>query len=183
MRKLLASLAFAAALAIGASAHAAAVDIVLTQDAAGSTSWTLTVDLGAGQTLGAISVLTEGLNSFNINTSLVNVSPADSVFSIDPLGTGQNALIVNNTAIGAALGGGPGPLHLLIGSLIGGTTAPPVNVLDGTDVAGGSAFDASGAPISDFSIAVHAVPVVPEPASAMLIGLGLASVALLRRKA
>ena len=93
----------------GSSAHAAAVDINLNQDTAGSTSWSLEVDIAAGQTLGAVSVLTEGLNSFTINTSVPNISPADSVFSIDPLGTGQNALIINNTALGAALGGGSGP--------------------------------------------------------------------------
>jgi hypothetical protein len=181
MRKLLASLAVAAALAIGATAHAAAVDINVTQDSAGSTSWTLTVDLAAGQTLGALSFLTRGLDSFNLNTSLTNVSPPDSVFSINPLGDGQNALIVNNNALGAALGGGPGPLHLLIGAFIGATTAPPVSLANGDNDLGGTAFDANANPIADYSLTLH--PAAPEPASALLLGLGLASLALVRRKA
>jgi hypothetical protein len=187
MRKLLASLAFAAALAFGATAHAAAVNIDLTQDSAGSTSWTLTADLAAGQTLGAVSFLTAGLNTFNINASLTGVSPADSVFSIDPLGTGQNALIINNTATGVALGGGPGPLHLLLGGLVG---PGPVSVENGDDALGGTAFDANGNVVTDYALAAHPFivnpvvgPVVPEPASAMLMGLGLATLALVRRKA
>jgi hypothetical protein len=181
MRKLLASLAFAAALAIGASAHAAAVNIDLTQDSAGSSSWTLTVDLAAGQTLGAIQILTQGLNSFALNTSLPNVDAASSVYSIEPI-PGSNALIVVNNATGALLGGSAGPAHLLIGSLVGGTSAPPVLIYSDVDIIGAPALDAQGADLTDVALATHPFP-APEPTSMMLMGLGLASLALVRRRA
>jgi hypothetical protein len=80
MKKLFASLAFMAALAIGASAHAAAVNIFLTQDAQGSASWTLSVQTSVA--VGGISVLTTGLDAFNLNTSLVGLSAADSGFAL-----------------------------------------------------------------------------------------------------
>lgn len=180
MRKLFASLAVAAALAIGATAHAAAVDIIVTQDVPNGTNWALTVNVGAGQTLGAVSFLTTGLNSFTINSSVVNISPPDSVYSIDPLGDGRNALIINNNALGAALGGGPGPLTLLLGSFVGGPTGVSLDNGD-TDI-GGTAFDANGNVISDYSLTL-VTKSAPEPASALLLGLGLASLALVRRKA
>jgi hypothetical protein len=178
MKKLVASLVFMAALAIGASAHAAAVNIILTQDAVGGTSWTLSVNTSVA--LGGISVLTTGLNSFNLNTALAGISPADSGFSIDPLGTGQNLVFTNNTGNGVVLGGA-GATSIVIGSLIGGTTAPPVGIQDATDAAGGSAFDPNLQPITDVSLTT--VPKVPEPMSLLLVGIGLASVAVVRRKA
>lgn len=179
MRKLLASLAVAVALAIGATAHAAAVDITVTQDSPGATTWTLSTAIAAGQTLGAVSFLTTGLTAFTLNTSVTNISAADSVYSIDPLGDGRNALIVNNNALGAALGGGPGPLTLILGQFAGQATG--VSLDNGDDLLGGTAFDANGNPIADYSLTL--VPKAPEPATAILLGLGLASLALVRRKA
>jgi len=176
MKKLLASLVFTAALAIGASAHAAAVNIFLTQDAPGSTSWTLSVQTSVA--IGGISVLTTGLNSFNLNTSLAGLSPADSGFSIDPLLTGQNLVFTNNTGNGVVFGGA-GATSFVLGVLIGGTTAPPVGIQDATDAAGGSAFDPNLAVISDVSLTT--VPAVPEPMSLLLMGLGLAGIAAMRR--
>jgi len=180
MRKLLASLADAAALAIGATAHAAAVDITVTQDSPGATTWTLSTAIAPGQTLGAVSFLTTGLSALTLNTAVTNISAADSVFSINPLGDGRNALIVNNNALGAALGGGPGPLTLILGQFTGQATG--VSLDNGDDLLGGTAFDANGNPIADYSLNLVAKP-APEPASAILLGLGLASLALVRRKA
>lgn len=178
MRKLVASLAFAAALAFGATAHAAAVNIVLTQDAPGSTSWTLTADTSVP--LGGVSVLTTGLTAFNLNTSLAGISPADSGFFPDAgLGTGQGIMFTNNTAAGVILGGA-GATHIVIGTFTGGPSG--VSIADATDAAGGTAFDPNLVAYTDVSVSTVPAGGAPEPASVLLIGTGLASLALIRRK-
>jgi len=176
MRKLIAMVAIAAGLMLGSVANAAQVDIFLTETAPGSGNWELTVDNNGGVGVGAINMLVSpNLASvlFN-NPPNTNISIADSSLTVEPI-PGFNFLIVQNTATGVSIVA-PGVQDALLATLSG---LGPVSAT-GSEVELGSdtVFDAAGGIISDYSITV-----VPEPTTTVLLGLGLAALALVRRSA
>jgi len=178
MKKLIAMVAVAAGLMLGSAANAAQVDIFLTQSSA--TDWALTVNNNGGIGVGAVNFLTTGLTTMVTNPLNTQIDALSSVLSIDPLGLGFDFVGINNVAgqsIAAA-----GALNVLLATLSG---PGPVTAFgsDHPDVGSDTVFDLNGVAIASFSITVVPTPPVPEPATTVLFGLGLAALALVRRSA
>ena len=144
-------------------AGAAAVDITLSLET-GTTRWDLVLGSSLSKQVGGLFLVpSESLGSF---TQLVGASnpcvclPGDPV----PLSLSFSPPLFVST--------GPGVLVGYFSSSV--NQASLVQLLPGDDLAGGTVFDAFGAPILDY--AIH---IVPEPVAAAL--LALAALALARR--
>jgi hypothetical protein len=111
-----------------------------------------------------------------LNPLNTGISVGDSSFTIDPLSIGLNfAIISNASAAGTIAAAGAQNVLLAIFSRSSG----PVT-LEGPEIEAGqdAVFDNNLNPILDYSITV-----VPEPSATLLLGIGLAALALLRRAA
>ena len=178
MRKLLVTVAAAVGLLIGTAAHAAPVDISLTNGGGGS--WNLSINNTSGTGIGSLALLTDpAFTAVTFNAANTGISVPDSVLTIDPLGTGQNFLVVNNVA-GQTIA--PSGATTLIATLTatgtpnGNSAASLLFLTYNIDIP--SVNDVAGTPIAEAN--VH---LVPEPGTVLLLGLGLASMALVRRRA
>ena len=193
MRKLIAVVALATGLMLGAVSNAATVDIFLTDVGAGN--WELSVtNNGLVGGVGAINMLVSGLDNVAF-AAAPGLSIPDSLLSLDPLSDGyNNFLILQNTAAGVSIAdiGVPVVLATLSSSLgpICGPAGEGSNHMTGLGCVGasmsenllgsGTVFNAAGVEIatSEFSITV-----VPEPTTVLLLGLGLAALGFVRRSA
>jgi len=182
MRKLVAMVAVAAGLMMGSAANAATFDVFLNQTTA--TDWELVVNNNSGSVgIGAINVITTGLQAMVLNAANLNIDTTLSGFNPDADGEGRGSIAINNTAPGVSIVAA-GAQGSLLASLTG---LGPVtgNKPDGDPFFDSPGlFDANGAPIDTLEWSLTVVPTpVPEPTAMVLVGLGLAALSMVRRSA
>lgn len=198
MKKMVAMVAFATAVMIGASAMAAPVDIYVVQlgtPSAPSGSWEIRA--AASVDTGNISLEVFGFSGRTL-AALPQISALDSQFvggvggatvQITSL-AGQDLIPIGGGVITlATLTGGAAALADTSGctgepSVVGGFLAPCAGINSGDNAFGFTAVNQALDTPLEYSLTV--VPVaapVPEPATMVLLGLGLAALATVRRSA
>jgi hypothetical protein len=198
MKKLI-GLALAVALFAG-TAQAAEINLIqrtAIDTAADPTLWDLSIQIPENVQVGAIAFLVDRAQGFTFNPALVGtvISIADSVNAQD--GTARH-VAGNGLTLGQVLFQGPNlgtPLGLvngvpMTGILIGTFNVAALAGCSPSNLAACPQFLSSvpdGGSIQDLDFGEipsnsHVIP-APEPMTAVLLGFGLASIALVRRKA
>jgi hypothetical protein len=180
MKKLLGTVVFAAALMYGAVAQAAAINIIATQTAGNQYQLTIETTLPVA----AIGINVPVGTTFVINNAAV--APFGSGSSLGDAAT-PGLLSLNLNPL-TCVGINCTPFALPGGSVvIGSFTAPSAGfnssnplITPDDDSVGGTAFDGTLVP---YDIADIELRTVPEPMTAVMLGLGLAALGLVRRKA
>ena len=187
MKKLVSLVALAAALTMGGMAKAASVDIILDQTSPGG-AFSLVVNTAPGVSVSQIAILVTGSTSGNVftvasngGTNAINISVPDSSIAVNGEGGKVPQIQLNSPATVT-----PPPLNqalftgnsVVLGSLVAGNPNA-FNAANGDDEFGYTANDLDGNPL-DYTLTTHHVP---EPVSLVLISLGLAGMAIIRRQA
>jgi hypothetical protein len=190
MRKLIAAVALVAAIVVSRGASAATFDVYAKETAPGSGQWALTVNIAGNEGLAALNILFGNVSGMVVNPLATGISAGDTQFLTDVGIPGLTGAIIS----GAAGAGGTslpiisGPMSppppASYGFLLATLTAAgagPIQLLPGEfqDTFAGTTFIAPSGAVS----AAYTLTVVPEPTVALLLGMGLAGLALARRKA
>jgi hypothetical protein len=179
MKKLLGIAVFAAALAYGAVATAAPINIIATQQGSGSNTWVLTLDTTLP--VGGIAIVAPDTATF-----VIGGNPLIAAFgSGSSYGAGATPGLFS-LVLGPSTCAGINCTPLGASTVLGTFTAPAAGFLIGPDD-GSNGFTAgdgqlTGYPEDQVSVQTHPFP-APEPATAVMLGLGLAVLGLVRRKA
>jgi hypothetical protein len=177
--------------AIASTASAAPIEVVarLNPGQSGPVyAWSLYLNLEEGYEVGGVDIMTSGFDAFEINLLNPAISPLDSVYTINPLGDGRNALIVNNVANGVAFSTTPAE-GVLLGTLYSSfRTSPPVALHDGEVEFGGTVYDPwlrarppEEVSLSAYPRALISLVAVPEPGAWLLLAISAGAIAAGRR--
>ena len=169
MKKLVAMAALVAGMMVGAAANAAAVDLILTQNGEGSTSWNLTVNNDSDIGVGGLNFEIVGLNVLSVNAANPGVSPDDSAINVDAFGPGRWLRRHRRRGRRLIATAPPNTLNNLLATLSGASTGVqmiPAETNAGSDTVFTAAGPAYPGGTSAFSITVVPFTVVPPVAGA-----------------
>jgi len=189
MRKFTVMVAAAVALLVANLASAASVTLTFTRQADNNT-WQLSMDVGPAGNAASLTGVTQV--SFGITSSPTLDFVILATANIDPFSpTGVSSKGISGNQLHVALQGpfssptgqiAGNDTHLVLGNLLnGGASLSLANFQNGTVTQdGGTILDQDFSGIAESEVSVT---FVPEPGAMLLLGIGIAGLSLVRRKA